>query len=325
MSLTPNVEALVEERRRTSVGRRESALVPQAMDLGEFLSKEFPPRRWIVPGLLQERDIAMVHSFRGVGKTYFAHGLAFAVASAGSFLRYEAPQEARGVLIVDGEMPREDLQKRFLELVATAEDEVQAPFRILAADMNQERLPSLATAEGQSIVEANLEGVSFIVVDNISTLCSHGNENEADNWEPLQAWLLSLRRQGYTVLLVHHDGKGGSQRGTSKKEDALSQVIQLRRPADYDPTSGAKFEVHLTKARGVHGAAAEPFEAELLSDENGRSQWAWRPLEDAKKRQVLNIWQDGVTVQRDIARELGIGLGTVNRKLKELREEGKIT
>ncbi len=266
----------------------------------------------------------MVHSFRGDGKTYFAHGLAFTVASASSLLRYDAPQEVRGVLIVDGEMPREELQKRFLELLATAEDELQAPFRILAADMTQEPLPSLATAEGQSIVEANLEGVSFVVLDNISTLCAHGNENEADNWEPLQAWLLSLRRQGYTVLLVHHDGKGGSQRGTSKREDVLSQVIQLRRPADYDPTLGAKFEVHLTKARGVHGVAAEPFEAELLSDENGRSQWVWRPLEDAKKRQVLALYNDGVIKQRDIAKETGFGLGTVNRKVQELREEGAI-
>ncbi len=298
---------------------------PLAIDLAEFLSREFPPREWVVPGLLQEKDIGMVHSFRGVGKTYFALGVAFAVASASSFLRYEAPQRPRGVLVVDGEMPREELQRRLLELVASSENEVQAPFKILATDMLSDPFPSLATKEGQERIEANLVGVDLIVLDNISTLCAHGNENEADNWEPLQAWLLSLRRQGYTVLLVHHDGKGGSQRGTSKREDVLSQVTQLRRPADYDPTRGAKFEVHLTKARGVSGKAAEPFEAELKTDENGCSQWIWRPLEDAKRRQVLALYQDGVTNQRDIAKETGFGLGTVNRKIKELRAEGTIS
>lgn len=298
---------------------------PIAIGLEEFLSREFPPREWVVPGLLQEKDLGMVHSFRGVGKTYFALGVAFAVASASSFLRYDAPQRPRGVLIVDGEMPREELQKRLLELVANSENEVQAPFKILATDMLIDPFPSLATKEGQALVAANLDGVDLIVLDNISTLCAHGNENEADNWEPLQVWLLSLRRQGYTVLLVHHDGKGGSQRGTSKREDVLSQVIQLRRPADYDPKSGAKFEVHLTKARGVSGKAAGPFEAELRSDGNGCSEWIWRPLEDAKRRQVLALYQDGVTNQRDIAKETGFGLGTVNRKIKELRAEGTIT
>jgi hypothetical protein len=39
----------------------------------------------------------------------------------------------------------------------------------------------------------------------------------------MQEWLLSLRRKGKTVLIVHHTGKPNrdgqvSQRGTSKRE-----------------------------------------------------------------------------------------------------------
>jgi putative DNA primase/helicase len=38
------------------------------------------------------------------------------------------------------------------------------------------------------------------------------------------------------LLIVHHTGKGGEQRGTSRREDVLDTSISLRRPADYAPT-----------------------------------------------------------------------------------------
>ena len=72
-----------------------------------------------------------------------------------------------------------------------------------------------------------------------------------------------LRRRGISVLIVHHAGKGGQQRGTSRREDVLDTSISLRHPADYSPVEGARFEVHLEKARGVHGDAAKPFEAQF--------------------------------------------------------------
>ncbi|WP_456679309.1 hypothetical protein [Bradyrhizobium sp. S3.7.6] len=79
------------------------------------------------------------------------------------------------------------------------------------------------------------------MLDNLSTLVNGGTENDAESWISMQAWLLQLRRRGVTVLVVHHAGRGGNARGTSKREDVLDTVIQLKRPED------------LTKARGVFG------------------------------------------------------------------------
>ena len=53
-------------------------------------------------------------------------------------------------------------------------------------------------------------------------------ENDADSWVPVQAWALAQRRAGRSVLFVHHAGKSGLQRGTSRKEDVLDTVIALR-------------------------------------------------------------------------------------------------
>jgi hypothetical protein len=44
---------------------------------------------------------------------------------------------------------------------------------------------------------------------------------------------------GVSVLIVHHAGKDGAQRGTGRREDVLDTSLSLRRPSDYNPTQGA--------------------------------------------------------------------------------------
>ena len=87
----------------------------------------------------------------------------------------------------------------------------------------------------------------------------------------MQSWLLRLRRQGVSVLLIEHEGRSGNPRGTSKREDVLDTLINLKHPDDYQVEDGARFEVHLGKARGVFGEAAKPFEAKLEVRDGGRS------------------------------------------------------
>lgn len=294
----------------------------EAVDLDAFLRLRFAPRRWLVPGLLQERDLGMIHGWRGVGKTRFVHALIYALAAGDRFLRYVAG-EPRGVLLLDGETPREELQERLCAVVHGAEKEAAAPFRIVAADMQENPLPSLMTDAGRAILERHLDGVSLVVIDNLSTLCPTPEENSATEWESMQSYLLDLRRRGYAVLLVHHDGQGGTQRGTSRHEDVLSQIIQLKRPKDYRLSEGARFEVHLTKGRGIYGPDAEPFEAHLTTGPDGREVWTWRNLEDAVTDRVLQLHRDGLS-QRQIGKETGVPRSTVNRKLKKAREKGQI-
>jgi hypothetical protein len=113
------------------------------------------------------------------------------------------------------------------------------------------------------------------------------------------------------VLIVHHAGKSGAQRGTSRREDILDTSISLRRPADYAPTEGARFEVHFEKARGIHGDLAKPFEAKM-EVRDGKSIWTVRELEDAALARVKALLDDGYSV-RDVASEIGISKSKVQR------------
>lgn len=301
------------------------------VELADLLRLEMPPRPWIIGGLLQERDMAMVHAFRGVGKSRIVHGLAIALSGGTPFLRWRV-NEPRGVLLVDGELPREDLQLMLSQAVAAAgeldacdaplgcasahQPPGRAPLQVLSADLGGGVMRSLATPAGRRHVEAHLDGVSLLILDSITTLCPGlGPENDAESWEEMQSWLLKLRAKGVAVLLVHHEGKGGRQRGTSKREDVLSTVVQLRRPHDYRPEQGCRVEVHYTKARGLTGDDASSFEAMLRPGRENAPVWTWRPLEDAQRERLLEMETAGMT-QREIATELGMDQSTVSRKLK---------
>ena len=134
-------------------------------------------------------------------------------------------------------------------------------FRLVAADVQPDGLPDLADAEAQRFYEAAIADAELIIVDNLSTIARGLRENEADAFGPVQSWLLAQRAAGRSVLLIHHAGKGGGQRGTSRKEDVLDTVISLSRPPGYSASEGARFEVRFTKSRGFWGRDAEPFEA----------------------------------------------------------------
>jgi len=73
-------------------------------------------------------------------------------------------------------------------------------------------------------------------------------ENEADSWELVNNWLLDLRRRKIAVVIVHHAGRSGEMRGTSKREDNVFWIIALDdAKKDADDKRGARFISRFTK------------------------------------------------------------------------------
>lgn len=279
--------------------------------LDELMSRQFPPKEMLLGPWLPFQGVAMVFGPRGTGKTHFALGVAYAVASGGSYLHWQAPRP-RKVLVIDGEMPAATLKERWIGIVANSETEPPPGdyVRILADSLSESGLPDLSTEKGQEAIQPHIGDAELIVVDNLSTLARSGKENESESWGIIQGWALKQRREGRSVLFVHHAGKGGEQRGTSKREDIMDSVIKLSVPSDYSPVDGARFVVTFTKSRGFCGPEAEPFEAALRD-----GIWSMKSLEDVRTAQIIDPHSEGLN-QRDIASEVGCSAATVNRVIK---------
>src|SRR6478752_1273542 len=84
-----------------SEDQRRPAL--RLLKLNELLEHPFREREPILGDWLLTSGLAMIHSWRGVGKTHMALGVAYAAASGGTFLRWKAPKPRR-VCYIDGEM-----------------------------------------------------------------------------------------------------------------------------------------------------------------------------------------------------------------------------
>jgi hypothetical protein len=302
--------------------RSESRL--KIVTIEELLREPFPPREALLSPIFHTQSLSMIHARRGIGKTHVALGIGYAVATGGAFFKWKAPKP-RGVFYIDGEMPGNVMQERLAAIVA-ANVETPSPysFKILTPDLQPDGMPNLSTLEGQQLVNSLLTSdVELIIVDNLSCLCRSGRENEAESWLPVQGWALQQRAAGRSVLFIHHSGKDGNQRGSSKKEDILDTVINLKRPPDYDPTLGAYFEVVIEKGRHLFGADAEPFEARLVTDTSGTMTWAIRDISHATIDRVVELSREGLS-KTEIANELGVNKSTVTRAHRKAVEQGLI-
>jgi putative DNA primase/helicase len=285
------------------------------LDLGAFRKMVIKPREMLLAPIIPEKGLVMVYGYRGTGKTHVGLGIGYAVSTGLRFLKWHAPK-ARKILLIDGEMPAAALQER-LEGIVTAEnfEPDKGMFRIIAGDLEEFGIGNLADPKIQRELDPRLSGIDLLILDNLSSLTAVIRDNDPESWNAIQTWLLSLRRRGISVLIIHHAGKGGDQRGTSRREDVLDTSISLRRPADYTPTEGARFEVHIEKGRGIHGDAAKPFEAMLTA-----GGWTMREIEDVNKARIAALLEDGMSV-REIAEETGISKSTVHRIKKQLEGE----
>ena len=280
----------------------------------ELLKTEFPPREMLLSPLLPSKGLAMLFAERGIGKTWVGLNIAHAVSGGGSFLRWRASLPRR-VVYIDGEMPASALKERYAAtIVGSGFNAPGDGLRFIPADCQPDGLPDLAEASAQCFYDNEIDDAELIIIDNLSTVCRSLRENEADSFGAVQAWLIRQRAAGRSVLLIHHAGKGGEQRGTSKKEDVLDTVVRLRRPINYIASDGARFEVHYTKSRGFYGEDAAPFEAQLT---DGR--WTVGEIVSADGDEAIQKLRDEGMSVRDIAERLGMSKSAVSRKLSGCR------
>ena len=285
-----------------------------------ILEMDIAPREFLIEPFLTKASTCLMYAKRGVGKTYFSFELIVALAYGKDFLNFKIPKP-RQVLYIDGEMSLVAVQERLaaIELRMPENCEMIEPL-FITPDLQEGTMPNLSTPKGQNQLDKVLDSthVDLVVIDNLSTLCSFGKENESESWLPIQQLILSLRKRGIALLIIHHAGKDGSQRGTSKREDIVDVVICLKQPSDYQPSEGAKFELHYQKARSMLGEDVKPILCHL-TDQG----WVYSFLENSNHQKIIELSKEGLR-NFEIAEELDLSKGYVSKVVKNAKNNGEL-
>lgn len=298
----------------------------KAVGLDTFLGLDLPKRDNLMTPWLDSSSLNMIYAPRGVGKTHVAIGIAYAIATGGQFLGWKVPISKK-VLYIDGEMSASAIQDRFRKKLAHESllHERLQNLSIITPDLQERLMPDLATLRGQLVIEKYTDLADVIIVDNLSCLVrSSADENSAESWNTVLEWSLKMKRERRAVIFIHHSGKSGQQRGTSRKEDSLDVVINLKRPENYCASMGAKFEVHYEKNREWAGEGAKPFVAQLTQHDSGLHIWEITSLGASTRDKVIEAFKGGATNYSDIAREIGVDRSTVSRYAQEGRHSGQL-
>jgi energy-coupling factor transporter ATP-binding protein EcfA2 len=295
----------------------------EPLTIDELMLVAFQQRDPLLTPILNRGDLAMVYGPRGSGKTHLLLALTIALACGGSFGPWSSTGN-HGILYLDGELMGRSMLER-VALHAPDGDFDSKKLRIFTPELLTEgdALPDLSTPEGQLRVDQAITTTdAVIVIDNLSSWCRSGRENEGESWLSILEWLLSLRRRGHCVILVHHSGKGGDQRGTSRREDHLDLVLKMTLPSDHDPKNGCRFNVEFSKARHLQGSDSQSLEFSMIV-ENGSAKWSYATCTESTFTQVVTLTNEGIS-QTEIAKELNINRSTVNRHCKKAEIDGLI-
>jgi hypothetical protein len=296
------------------------ALNAAVVTSSELNNLQLVPRKKLLGDWFCEGDLGFIFAFRGVGKTWLALAIAQALSTGGKLGEWQA-REAVKVLYVDGEMPP-DLMRSRCEGLDASNDNLQFLNHEILFDRSGKVL-NVANREIQQAITQRCmaSGVKVLILDNLSTLASGMRENEADSWELVNNWLLDLRRQKIAVVIVHHAGRSGEMRGTSKREDNVFWIIALDdMKKNADDKRGARFVSRFTKPSRNCQDEVAAFEWHFVTEHSGEVTISHKVAQSLDVfRQVI---ADGVTDNQQIAQEMKVSPATVSRFAKKAIDAG---
>jgi len=299
------------------------------MPAQEFLSTKFPPIKLILQPWLEDCGVTMIHSAPGTGKTLFLLAMCVAIT------RKKLPDDfcgwkiklGAGVLYIDAEMPAPHMQKRLAKLEAAYSNNPESKKNKLWL-LSGAQLSRL-TGKTLNLSDEYWRELLFkimadhpakvIILDNIVSLTSMKDENDASAWSVINHWLLRLRAMGKSVIFVHHSGKKNQQRGTSHRMDNIDQALRLKARGDEG------FTVHFEKKREFGGIEAAPVEIHIEFDNDKiffSRQESDKTEQKDRNQEIGKLYKSGKP-QKEIAKHFGLTPGSISQIIKKMKKEIK--
>lgn len=312
----PTEEAITEKKEFKSI------------TLGELTVMDIPKRKAIIDPLVMEGSSMEINGGTGIGKTWFTLEMLCSIATGEKFLGKYEVANPRPVFYIDGEMPLDSIRERMNMIMARYIYNYKVseiPFHIsnpllfknnFIPKINDTKITQpLFKDEVKRFADIHQKPI-FICFDNLSCLTDY-KENDNDDWTSMLDMYTELKHEGHSICHVHHVGKGGSQRGASRKHDALDTVIHLKRPEEYDASEGAVFNVKFDKHRHFAGEHARSFKCAIKVDDNNKVSWDISDFKDVATEEVLTAWcmaSPDITYVK-LESKLGISKSSIQRTI----------
>lgn len=327
--------------------RKPTSNGPRIRSVGDLLADDtIKPRQQLCGPWLLERGFTMVFAPTGVGKSWFAMGVAASVASGGTFGHWSAP-EPRRVLYIDGEMDPSDVKSRFQAILDAAiggtPELIRSNVFLYSRHDQPEGDTSFPDFGSPNHTDRILDRIrqvrpDLVVLDNLSTLATVDDDNAADAWDDFLKLLQRIRGLGAAVLVVHHANKGGTEyRGSSKIPVMFDALVRLQTNAAAHDVEGAAFVLDFTKTRMQTEDARKSFTVTFANNV-----WHWDTLVDPDVHKLVQLITSGeyktqqeagaalgmdkVATSRALTKACAAGIVTrdaVSRALKSAREEAR--
>jgi len=281
----------------------DTILVKEATGETDFISERIAAPEMMLDPWLSDGSLNMLYAKRGTAKTWICLISALALTRkchAQIDVGHWKATRPAGVLYLDGEMPKYYLQSRMKEILSNLkrsslhEQNPDSPLTIVSNSSiaenfrgSQMRLTESYWRDTIYNYVAKDDRYNLLILDNLASLTPGLDENKKEDWDPINQWILALRHLGVAVLFVHHAGKSGLQRGTSSREDALDNIIQLRKtkvkeiPSNKYNPEATYIDIIFDKARNSNPQLVNPFILEIVSTHRGRD-IQWQTIERVK-------------------------------------------
>ena len=319
----PTEEVIIEKKEFKSISLKELTIM------------DIPPRKAIIDPLIMEGSSMEINGASGIGKTWFTLEMLCSICTGEKFLGKYEVANPRPVYYIDGEMPLESIRDRMNMIMARYIYKYKVselPFRISNPLLFKNNfIPKINdTKITQPMFKDEVKRFSdiyqkplFICFDNLSCLTDY-KENDNDDWTSMLDMYTELKHEGHSICHVHHVGKGGHQRGASRKHDALDTVIHLKRPEEYDSSEGAVFNVKFDKHRHFAGEYARSFKCAIKVDDNNKVSWDISDFKDVASEELLTAYCGGLPdiTYKKLSEEFGISTSSIGRTIKHCVKNG---
>ncbi|WP_252927564.1 AAA family ATPase [Paracoccus sp. 08] len=196
----------------------------------------------LIEGILQHPSLAVLYGPPGAGKTFYALGMAHAVASGEAFGEHKVRQGAVIYISAEG---TGGIENRLAAIPGPRSPKLvvlRSQVDLYSSDADA----SAIVAYAQRVTRTQGK-VGLIVIDTLAQCFGGGDENTAADMGVVLNRIAAIKDTlGATVVIIHHTGKDTERgaRGSSTLPAKAETVLEVRREGDH-------IEVRATKQRDL--------------------------------------------------------------------------